>query len=185
MAACTLYLTIQVYSDPVVISWWRWGVTHLVPGWGEDREHLALWHKAGHAALLQLWPIWEHGPKVQDFFQLKAGQGSTFPLVDSQADTNTTAPMKTCLAPAMKEYVWGLVVYSKCRDPAVQELIWLKALLQCRFRDIWDCPELPGRIHRWCFFWGSSLAVYFADDGKGRKRKLQLHLSRFFKYRAM
>lgn len=89
--------------------------------------------------------------------------------------------MKTCLASAMKVYLWGLSVCTKCTEPAVQELSWLKALLQCRFRDTWGCPELPGRIHRWWFFCGSSLAVYFADDGKGRKRKLQLHLSRFFK----
>lgn len=66
--------------------------------------------------------------------------------------TNTTAPMKTCLASAIMIYVWGLSVCTKCTEPAVQELIWLKALLQCRFRDIWGCPELPGRIHRWCFF---------------------------------
>lgn len=50
------------------------------------------------------------------------------------------------------------------------ELIWLKALLQCR-----GCPELPGRIHRWCFLCGSSLAVYFADEqkrGRGSYRSI-------------
>lgn len=103
--------------------------------------------------------------------------GSTFPLVDSQADN---APMKICLASAMKVYVWGLSVYTESIEPAVQELIWLKALLQCR-----GCPELPGRIHRWCFLCGSSLAVYFADEQEERERKLQIHLSRLSKYRAM
>lgn len=93
--------------------------------------------------------------------------GSTFPLVDSQADN---APMKICLASAMKVYVWGLSVYTESIEPAVQELIWLKALLQCR-----GCPELPGRIHRWCFLCGSSLAVYFADEQEERERKLQIH----------
>lgn len=102
--------------------------------------------------------------------------GSTFPLVDSQADN---APMKICLASAMKVYVWGLSVYTESIEPAVQELIWLKALLQCR-----GCPELPGRIHRWCFLCGSSLAVYFADEQEERERKLQIHLSRLSKYRA-
>lgn len=103
--------------------------------------------------------------------------GSTFPLVDSQAGN---APMKICLASAMKVYVWGLSVYTESIEPAVQELIWLKALLQCR-----GCPELPGRIHRWCFLCGSSLAVYFADEQEERERKLQIHLSRLSKYRAM
>lgn len=102
--------------------------------------------------------------------------GSTFPLVDSQADN---APVKICLASAMKVYVWGLSVYTESIEPAVQELIWLKALLQCR-----GCPELPGRIHRWCFLCGSSLAVYFADEQEERERKLQIHLSRLSKYRA-
>lgn len=99
--------------------------------------------------------------------------GSTFPLVDSQADN---APMKICHASAMKVYVWGLSVYTESTEPAVQELIWLKALLQCR-----GCPELPGRIHRWCFFCGSSLAVYFADEQEERERRLQIHLSRLSK----
>lgn len=102
--------------------------------------------------------------------------GSTFPLVDSQADN---APVKICLASAMKVYVRGLSVYTESIEPAVQELIWLKALLQCR-----GCPELPGRIHRWCFLCGSSLAVYFADEQEERERKLQIHLSRLSKYRA-
>lgn len=44
--------------------------------------------------------------------------------------------------------------------------------------------QLPGRIHRCCFFCGSSLAVYFADEGEGRKRTLQLNLSKLSKYRG-
>lgn len=43
--------------------------------------------------------------------------------------------------------------------------------------------QLPGTIHRCCFFCGS-LAVYFDDEGEGRKRKLQLNLSKLSKYRG-
>lgn len=83
-----------------------------------------------------------------------------------------TALVKICPASAMKVDVWALSVYTKSTEPAVQELIWLKALLQCRFRDIWGCPKLPGSIHRWCFFCGSSLTVYFADDRERRSYSL-------------
>lgn len=48
---------------------------------------------------------------------IQSRSGSTFPLVDSQADN---APMKICLASAMKVYVWGLSVYTESIEPAVQ-----------------------------------------------------------------
>lgn len=48
------------------------------------------------------------------------------------------------------------------------------------------CPKwlLDGRAPKCSLFWGSSLAVYFADGREGRKRNLQLHLSRLSKYGA-
>lgn len=183
-------LSQRVYADPLLMS--RWDVTT------QPQEKAGGERQCTPGTITQTMTC--RSMVCLELLSTGSGQGSALTPADSHCSTdkckrNCCAKDLSCASALM-----GLSGHTKSTKLAAQELIWLKAFLQWRFRDIWDYPEplcqscmlLPGGAAASGFLGGStgaafscgySSAVYIADEGERRKRKLQLHLSSLSKYR--